>query len=117
PLHGALNQGLKENLSWSNGFSKIYGILAQDIVYKNPMRNCIYLDNHDLDRFYSVMEEDFSRYKMGITLLLTLRGIPELYYGTEILMKNMRSPSDAEVRRDFPGGWPGDSSNKFVASG
>jgi len=117
PLHGALNQGLKEKIGWSEGFSRIYSILAQDILYKNPMRNCIYLDNHDLDRFYSVMEEDFSRYKMGITLLLTLRGIPELYYGTEILMKNMRSPSDAEVRRDFPGGWPGDSSNKFVASG
>ena len=117
PLHGALNQGLKEKLSWSDGFSKIYGILAQDIVYKNPMRNCIYLDNHDLDRFYSVMQEDFARYKMGVTLLLTLRGIPQMYYGTEILMKNLRVPSDAEVRRDFPGGWPGDSVNKFTAAG
>jgi glycosidase len=54
---------------------------------------------------------------MGINWLLTLRGIPQLYYGTEIGMKNFKNPSDAEVRRDFPGGWAGDSSNKFEAAG
>jgi glycosidase len=52
---------------------------------------------------------------MGINWLLTLRGIPQLYYGTEILMKNFKNPSDAEVRRDFPGGWAGDSTDKFKA--
>ena len=81
------------------------------------MRNCIFLDNHDLDRFYSVIGEDFSKYKMAINLLLTQRGIPQLYYGSEILMKNFKNPTDAEVRRDFPGGWPGDAVNKFTAAG
>lgn len=57
------------------------------------------------------------KYKMGINLLFTQRGIPQLYYGTEVLMKNYKDPSDAEVRKDFPGGWPGDAQNKFLASG
>src|SRR6202042_855140 len=81
------------------------------------MRNEIFFDNHDQDRFYSVIGEDFAKYKMGIALLLTQRGIPQIYYGTEILMKNFKNPSDAEVRKDFPGGWKGDPDNKFISSG
>jgi len=117
PLYGAFKAALTQNFGWSEGVNKLYQTLAQDFLYKNPMRNCIYLDNHDLDRFYSVVKEDFDKYKMGITMLLTIRGIPQLYYGTEILMKNMKVPSDAEVRKDFPGGWPGDAENKFNAAG
>ena len=81
------------------------------------MRNCIFLDNHDMDRFYSVAGENLPKFKMGMALLLTERGIPQLYYGTEILMKNFKNPTDAEVRKDFPGGWPGDAENKFISSG
>jgi glycosidase len=81
------------------------------------MRNVIFLDNHDLDRYYSVVGEDLNKFKMGIALLLTQRGIPQLYYGTEILMKNFKNPSDAEVRRDFPGGFAGDTANKFTSAG
>ncbi|HYM95399.1 MAG TPA: glycoside hydrolase family 13 protein, partial [Chitinophagaceae bacterium] len=109
--------GLVQPFGWDNGVSKVYSRLAQDFVFKDPNRNCIFLDNHDLDRFYSVMGEDFDKFKMGINWLLTLRGIPEIYYGTEILMKNFKRPSDAEVRKDFPGGWPNDTVNKFLASG
>jgi glycosidase len=104
---------LKEN----SGSTKLYNTLVQDILYKDPMRNEIFLDNHDQDRFYSVVNENFNRYKMGIALLLTQRGIPQIYYGTEVLMKNFKDPSDAEVRRDFPGGWKEDSDNKFLSSG
>jgi glycosidase len=109
------------SLSGKNGANgdanKLYNTLVQDILYKEPMRNEIFYDNHDQDRFYSVMGEDFDKYKMGISLLLTQRGIPQLYYGTEILMKNLKKPSDAEVRRDFPGGWKEDADNKFTADG
>lgn len=108
---GAL-AALKENSG-----EKLYNKLVQDILYKDPMRNEIFFDNHDQDRFYSVIGEDFAKYKMGIALLLTQRGIPQIYYGTEILMKNLKNPSDAEVRRDFPGGWKEDSVNKFILSG
>ena len=65
----------------------------------------------------SVIGEDFDKYKMGLTWLLTTRGIPSLYYGTEILMKNFKNPTDAEVRKDFPGGWPGDAADKFTPAG
>lgn len=117
PLTYAMLDGLNEAFGWSEGVNKVYSTLAGDFVYKDPMRNCIFLDNHDFDRFYSVVGEDFAKFKMGINWLLTLRGIPQLYYGTEILMKNFKNPTDAEVRKDFPGGWHGDIVNKFLASG
>ena len=117
PLLFAMLDGLNQNFGWTEGVNRVYSTLAQDVAYKDPMRNCIFFDNHDLDRFYSVVGEDIDKYRMGMNWLLTLRGIPQLYYGTEILMKNFKNPSDAEVRRDFPGGWAGDSVNKFAASG
>ena len=116
-LEGGMHAALNEPFSWASGITRLYNILVQDILYKDPMRNQILLDNHDQDRFYSVIGEDFNKYKQGITILLTQRGIPQLYYGTEILMKNFKNPTDAEVRKDFPGGWQGDSVNKFNASG
>ncbi len=116
-MEGGMLAALNEDFGWSNGVTRLYNVLVQDILYKDPMRNQILLDNHDQDRFYSVVGESFNKYKQGIILLLTQRGIPQLYYGTEILMKNFKNPSDAEVRKDFPGGWPADTENKFLASG
>jgi neopullulanase len=110
-------QALNEKLDWGKGFNKIYATLAQDIVYKNPELNLTFLDNHDQDRFYSQVGEDFNKFKLGITFLLTTRGVPQMYYGTENLTKNFKNPSDAEVRKDFVGGWPGDKVNKFEAKG
>ncbi len=101
----------------SNGVNKLYTTLAQDVLYKDPMNNCIFMDNHDMDRVFSVVDEDWSRLKAGLNWLLTLRGIPQLYYGTEVLMKNKKVNTDATVREDFPGGWKEDASNRFVASG
>ena len=117
PLFFAMIDGARQESGWSDGVNKIYSTLAQDIAYKDPSRNCIFLDNHDLDRVFSVIGEDMNKYRMVINWLLTLRGIPQLYYGTEILMKNFKNPSDAEVRRDFPGGWKGDATDKFTAAG
>ncbi|CAN5723314.1 glycoside hydrolase family 13 protein [soil metagenome] len=117
PLYNAMLAGLNEPFGWTNGFNKLYMTLAQDILYKDPSYNCIFLDNHDQDRVLSVINEDYDKYKMGINWLLTLRGIPQLYYGTEILMKNTKNPSDGLVRMDFPGGWKDDKENKFTAAG
>jgi glycosidase len=91
----------------------LYSILAQDGLYKDPYRNCIFLENHDMNRILSELGDDVTRLKLATGLLLTLRGIPQIYYGTEVLMKNFKNPSDAEVRRDFPGGFPGDGVDKF----
>jgi glycosidase len=109
--------GMGLSQGWTDGVNKLYMTMAQDVVYKNPMRNCIFLDNHDMDRVFSVAGEDWSKLKMGLTWLLTLRGIPQLYYGTEVLMKNMKTNTDATVREDFPGGWDGDPVNRFSAAG
>lgn len=117
PLTFAMQAGMNQPTGWAEGVNKLYLTLAEDFLYKDPKNNCIFLDNHDLDRIYSVVGEDWNKLKWGLDWLYTLRGIPELYYGTEILMKNFKKPTDAEVRYDFPGGWAGDPVNKFTAAG
>ena len=113
----AMLAGMNEPYNWSNGVGKIYMTMAQDVLYKQPMNNCIFLDNHDMDRVFSVVDEDWNKLKMGINWLLTLRGIPQLYYGTEVLMKNKKTNTDATVREDFPGGWKEDPVSRFTAAG
>lgn len=115
-LYGIL-PALNQPFGWTEGVNRLYLTTTNDFVYKDAMKNCIFLDNHDMSRFYSQVNEDYAKYKMGIAWLLTFRGIPQLYYGTEILMKGTTHPTDAMVRFDFPGGWQGDSANKFVAAG
>lgn len=117
PLCFAMQNSLTQKTEWTTGINELYLTLAEDLVYKDPLRNCIFLDNHDMNRFFSVVGEDVSKFKMGMALLLTQRGIPQLYYGDEILMKNFKNPTDQEVRLDFPGGFPGDPINKFEAAG
>jgi glycosidase len=95
---------------------RIYQVLSNDFLYKDPMYNVIFLDNHDITRFYSEVGEDAEKLKMGIGLLLTQRGIPQLYYGTEVLITGVKNP-DVWVRKDFPGGWKEDPKNKFTTGG
>lgn len=117
PLCFAMQNSLNQPAGWTEGINKLYLTLAEDFAYKEPLNNCIFLDNHDMNRFYSVVNEDFAKYKMGMAMLLTMRGIPQLYYGDEVLMKNFKNPTDQDVRLDFPGGWAGDPNNKFTAAG
>ncbi len=116
-LESAMLDGLRQPISYDGGVQRFYQILAQDAVYQDPTKLVTFLDNHDHDRYLSVIGDDLDKYKMGLTWLLTTRGIPSMYYGTEILMKNFKDPTDAEVRRDFPGGWPGDKEDKFTSAG
>lgn len=115
-MYYAINEALTKPQGWTEGVSKLYYTLAQDFLYEDPNRNVLFLDNHDLGRYFSMIGEDFDRWKMGIGWLLTTRGIPMMYYGTEILMKGFTDP-DAKVRADFPGGWKEDKLDKFEASG
>ncbi len=117
PVSNAMVEAVNKPNGWTDGVTKLYMTLAEDLMYKNPQNNCIFLDNHDTERFVSVIGEDMNKYKMAISILLTMRGIPQLYYGTEIWMKNFKDPNDGMVRLNFPGGFAGDASNKFVASG
>ena len=116
-LEGAILEGLNQNFDWNKGFNKIYSVLSNDALYQDPNLNMTFLDNHDHDRFFSIVGEDMNKYKLGIGFLLTTRGVPQLYYGTENLTKNFKNPSDAEVRKDFEGGWADDKVNKFLATG
>jgi glycosidase len=113
----AITDAMTKNFGWNEGINEMYTTLAQDFVYKDPMRNVIFLDNHDLSRFYSVVGEDEMKYKAALTWLFTCRGIPELYYGDEVGMTGFTSPNDGYVRKDFPGGWASDSLNKFTVAG
>lgn len=111
-LYFAITKGLNENFGWEEGLRRIQMTLGSDILYEDPTRNVTFLDNHDLSRFYSIVGEDLKKWKMGNAMIATMRGIPCIYYGHEILMKNFSDP-DAKVREDFPGGWPGDPIDKF----
>ena len=115
-LFYGIQAALSEKDGWTNGVIKLYNTASQDLLYKNPMGQVIFLDNHDISRFFSVVQENISKYKMALGWLLTYRGIPQLYYGDEILMKGFSNP-DGLVRADFSGGWKNDSTNKFIALG
>jgi len=116
-LHKAMLEGLKENYGWNEGVNRLYQLLTLDYLYQDPFKLVTYLDNHDENRFLSEIGEDMRKFKMGLTWLMTLRGIPEIYYGTELAVKNFKDPTDAEVRKDFPGGWKEDKINKFDMAG
>ena len=112
-----ITDAMTRDFGWTDGVNNLYTTLAQDFVYKDPMRNVIFLDNHDMARFYSVVGENMEKYKSALNWLLTCRGIPQLYYGDEIGLTGFTSPNDGYVRQDFPGGWPSDAINKFNNEG
>lgn len=112
-----ITDAMTKDFGWTDGVNNLYTTLAQDFVYKDPTREVIFLDNHDMARFFSVIGEDVTKYKSALAWLLTCRGIPEIYYGDEIGLTGFTSPNDGHVRQDFPGGWPSDSLNKFSIAG
>ena len=99
-------------------FSSIYDLIGQDILYANPLNLLVFLDNHDTSRFFRNAKDasDYDRFKLAITLLLTTRGIPQLYYGDEIAMFGDKKDGDGALRADFPGGWATDAQNGFNKS-
>jgi glycosidase len=117
-LYWGIIKSITEPFGWEQGTGNLYLRLVQDYMYgdKGGADNVIFLGNHDIDRFYSMTGEDIQKYTIGVTMLLTLRGIPQWFYGDEVLLRNFASPMDT-VRVDFPGGWKADADNKFTAAG
>ena len=101
----------------NGGMLKLYNVLGQDFLYPEPMRNVIFLDNHDMTRYFTETGKNPDVYKMGLSFIMTTRGIPQMYYGTEIVMDGDKGKGDGNLRQDFPGGWPGDSKNVFSRTG
>lgn len=93
----------------------LYETLAEDFVYGNPYNNKVFNGNHDVDRLLALLDGNVDKLKLSMAFVLTTRGIPQIYYGDEILMKK-RKP-DGQLRQDFPGGWPNDQRNAFTQSG
>lgn len=117
PLQDALVKSLTDNedASYNVAFTKLYEALANDFAYANPNNILVMGDNHDMDRLFMQLNQDVDLTKMALTYLLTIRGIPQIYYGTEILMDNTgHHKVDGLIRSDFPGGWNGDALNAFT---
>ena len=106
----------EETDDWWNGFNRIYNSLCYDYLYPNPSSVLAFIENHDTDRFLG-KGKDSTMLKQGLALLLTINRIPQLYYGTEVLMNGTKEVTDGYVRKDFPGGFPGDTHNCFTAEG
>ncbi|MDP2889365.1 MAG: glycoside hydrolase family 13 protein [Bacteroidota bacterium] len=117
PLNNAVVQGLKNPETWGGGLITIYEALANDFLYADPDKLVIFPDNHDMSRFYTQLGENFDLLKMGIAYYATTRGIPQIFYGTEILMSNPGTEEHGVIRSDFPGGWSGDQVNAFTGTG
>ena len=118
PLQISFTEALLDDFSWGNGFIKPYKTLASDFLYPNPNNLLIFPDNHDMTRFFTQVNNDIDLFKMGIVYYSTMRGIPQFYYGTEILMNSDENPGDhGLIRTEFPGGWPDHSKNAFTGDG
>ena len=117
PLQQALSRGLNNDETFTSGLVQVYELLATDRLYPDPFNLVIFPDNHDMSRFYTQVDENFDLFKLGITEILTTRGIPQIYYGTEILMSNPGTDRHGIIRSDFPGGWADDKVNGFTGEG
>lgn len=117
-IHFAIRDGFNSDFGWESGIMKLYYALSQDRLYSDPMKNVIFLDNHDIARMFSILGENLDHLKMAYAYLLTTRGIPQVYYGTELAFK--QGPGnwgDGAKRADMPGGWDGDERSVFSAEG
>lgn len=116
-FHAKINQAKYENTDGSgNGMNRIYENFVYDYLYPDPSSVMAFVENHDTDRFLG-NGRDTAALKQAMAILLTVKRIPQLYYGTEILMNGTKEKTDGYVRKDFPGGFPGDDHNAFTAGG
>ena len=116
-FYDKLNQAKHEETDdWWKGFNRIYNSLCYDYLYADPSHVLAFIENHDTDRFLG-NGKDSAALKQALALLLTINRIPQLYYGTEVLMSGTKEETDGNVRKDFPGGFAGDTHNCFTAEG
>lgn len=117
-LHDALGNVFNEDKGeWDKGIIKLYENFTNDFLYPNINNILVFAENHDTNRFNQAYKNDFKKYQMAMGLIATIRGIPQIYYGSEIGMAGDKGVGDGDIRRDFPGGWSGDANNAFTSSG
>ena len=106
----------EETDAWWKGLNRLYNSFVYDYLYEDPTHVMAFIDNHDTDRFLGNGHDSLAL-KQALALLLTVRRIPQIYYGTEIMMNGTKEKTDGHVRKDFPGGFPGDKHNAFTRQG
>lgn len=115
PLYTELPKALQEDESWDKGLIRLYNVFTQDYLFPDINNMLVFFENHDTDRLNELFNSDPQAYKLALTLISTVRGTPQIYYGSEIGMRgNKQKGGDADIRRDFPGGWKGDPQNAFA---
>ena len=118
PLQVAFEKSLTQTAKGHGSvWTDTYEMLGNDYLYPAPFDVMIFADNHDMSRIFTQVDEDYDLYRMAIVFYLTMRGIPQIYYGTEILMSHPGTDSHGAIRSDFPGGWEGDRVNAFTGEG
>nr|WP_314545091.1 glycoside hydrolase family 13 protein [uncultured Empedobacter sp.] len=117
PLFSELPKAIKEEESWDKGMIKLYNSFTNDFLYPNVNNMFVFMENHDTERWNEIMNGDVNDYKLGLSLISTVRGIPQVYYGSEIGMRGDKSKGDAAIRQDFPGGWKSDKQSAFTNEG
>ena len=116
-FYDKINQAKREDTDgFTTGMNRIYNNFVYDYLYPNPSSVMAFIENHDTDRFLG-NGKDSTALKQGLAILLTVNRIPQLYYGTEVLMNGTKEKTDGYVRKDFPGGFPGDTRNAFTVEG
>lgn len=116
-LYGDMPKALKEKEDWDSGMNRIYNSLSSDFLYPDINNVMVFFENHDTERWNEIFNDDPKAYKLGLTLISTVRGIPQIYYGSEVGMRGDKNKGgDADIRRDFPGGWKSDKINAFNPS-
>lgn len=114
----SVRDAFNEEFGWTTGLSQLYYVLSQDFLYSDPMGNVIFLDNHDMSRYFEHIGKDEDHFKMAYAFLMTTRGIPQVYYGTELMMDHENRGGDDEAwRQTMPGGWPDDDRSVFTEEG
>jgi glycosidase len=120
PMDFVMNDALavcfnEQGNGWNEqGMSRLYNDISKDYLFANPNNLLIFAENHDTQRYNNTLKGDLAKYKMAMSFLMTTRGIPQIYYGSEIGMTGDKNKGDGDIRRDFPGGWSGDSINAFI---
>ena len=117
PIQDAIVKAFTENEGWDTGIMRLDETVALDFEYPEADNLVVVADNHDTERFFTAVRENFSKFKLAMAYLMTTRGIPQVYYGGEILMTGRKSDGDGMLRKDFPGGWPDDNTNAFTGEG
>jgi glycosidase len=116
-LYSDLPKALKEKDGWDSGMVKLYNVFTNDFLYPNINNLLVFFENHDTERFNEIFNGNPAEYKLAMTLISTVRGIPQLYYGSEVGMRGDKNKGDdADIRRDFPGGWKSDKQNALNPS-